>query len=93
MIQKQLVHPNTFEHKDQRLFVGNYSTQDNIEQTNLVEALSESGVEWLSNTDIKMIRGDQVSYDQLYVYSNQMSKGNSMDIKTFKGSEWYKLGL
>lgn len=94
VIQKQLVYPNTFEHKDQKLFVGNYATQDVVEQTNLIEAIHDSGygIAW-DSTDVKMIPADEVAYNQLYIYNNQMSKGDSRLIKTFKSREWYKLGL
>ena len=92
LIPQTPIKPNTFTHKDQKLFEGTYTTNDDKAGYDIFKRDPDGPdvVTWDASTkDVNVGTGQQnVTYD----YASQLDCGSN-EIHIFKQREWYKLGL
>ena len=92
LVQNDYIKPNSFVTKDEKMFFGNYNSDTDLVDYDLLMASGD--VQWVVD-ETKKIESYDTDIQSHYNYINQIiqSNGNSRKIKTFKHNEWYKLGL
>ena len=102
LIRNNKIIPQTFNYKDGKLFFGNFKNE--IKLTDIEDTVFNTiGISWQGNKSIEISPNEQStlpSYDNeivssefnVYNYKNQLQH-NSQEIKTFKGNEYYHLGI
>ena len=80
---------NTFTHKDNTLFLGNYTIKRKLLDSSIIDYFKNGKITFESASTKKIIPPKLGGY---YPYSSQLSM-NSQQIKTFKYLEWYRFGV
>jgi len=89
LIRNNKIIPQTFNYKDGKLFFGNFKN-DSFDRkvTNLESYTGNKEIVW----ETRPLNISTGNYKLLYDYKNQLKK-NSREIRTFKGQEYYKIGI
>lgn len=93
LIRNNKIIPQTFNYKDGKLFFGNFKNDIGI--TSIEDDTFEGvSIQWFNSKSLEISPNEDgvTSEFNVYNYESQL-KHNSREIKTFKGNEWYHLGV